>query len=126
MDNKSWILAERLSNFSLPPCRLTVVRARTDLSKDTRGAGTEIIVPSDPKRPELDEGRADFDVRHVFRGYVIWDLPFGQGRRFGGVPRRRSTCATIVAAVRRRSWGRQSERCAVFATSEAALPQLAR
>jgi hypothetical protein len=62
----------------------TLAKSTDDLSNDTRGAGTELIVPSDPKRPELDEGRSDFDVRHVFRGYFIWDLPFGRGRRFGG------------------------------------------
>jgi hypothetical protein len=42
------------------------------------------VVPSDPKRLELDQGRSDFDVRHVFRGNFIWDLPFGRGRKYLG------------------------------------------
>ena len=52
------------------------------MSNDTRGAGTELVVPSDPRRLELDEGRSDFDIRHVMRGHFIWDLPFGRGRAF--------------------------------------------
>jgi hypothetical protein len=59
----------------------TLARSTDDVSNDTRGAGTELVVPSDPRRLSRDQGRSDFDVRHVARGYFIWDLPFGQGRR---------------------------------------------
>jgi hypothetical protein len=62
----------------------TLAKSTDDVSNDTRGAGTELVVPSDPKRLELDQGRSDFDVRHVFRGNFIVDLPFGDGRRFLG------------------------------------------
>lgn len=58
----------------------TLARSTDDVSNDTRGAGTELVVPSDPRRLELDQGRSDFDVRHVFRGHFIWDVPFGRGR----------------------------------------------
>ena len=58
----------------------TYAHSNDDVSNDTRGAGTELVVPTDPLRLELDEGRSDFDVRHVFRGHFIWDLPFGNGR----------------------------------------------
>ncbi len=34
--------------------------------------------------PELNYGTSDFDVRHQFNGSGIWDLPFGQGRGWGG------------------------------------------
>ena len=60
----------------------TLAKSTDDVSNDTRGAGTELVVPSDPNRLHLDEGRSDFDVRHVARGHVIWDLPFGRDRKF--------------------------------------------
>jgi hypothetical protein len=60
----------------------TLARSTDDVSNDTRGAGTELVVPSDPRNLDLDRGRSDFDVRHVVRGHFIWDLPFGQGRRW--------------------------------------------
>jgi hypothetical protein len=34
--------------------------------------------------PELNYGTSDFDVTHQMNFNFIWDLPFGQGRRFGG------------------------------------------
>ena len=58
----------------------TLAKSTDDVSNDTRGAGTELVVPTDPRNLGLDEGRSDFDVRHVFRGHFIWDLPFGRGR----------------------------------------------
>jgi hypothetical protein len=60
----------------------TLAKSVDDVSNDTRGAGTELVVPSDPHRLELDHGRSDFDVRHTVRGHAIWDLPFGRGQRF--------------------------------------------
>ena len=63
-------------------------KATDDNSNDTNGAGTNVIVPSDPKRPALDKGRSDFDVTHTAHAYAIWDLPVGKGRRFlGDAPR---------------------------------------
>jgi Carboxypeptidase regulatory-like domain/TonB-dependent Receptor Plug Domain len=62
----------------------TLSKSNDDVSNDTRGAGTELVVPTDPKRLDLDKGRSDFDVRHVVRGNFIWDLPFGRGQRFLG------------------------------------------
>jgi hypothetical protein len=41
-----------------------------------------MVVPSDPKRLELDKARSDFDVRHVLRAHAMYDLPFGKGRKF--------------------------------------------
>ena len=60
----------------------TLAKSTDNVSNDTRGAGTELVVPSDPKRLDLDQGRSDFDVRHVARGNFIVDLPFGRGRKF--------------------------------------------
>ena len=33
--------------------------------------------------PELNYGTSDFDVRHQINVNGIWDLPFGQGKRYG-------------------------------------------
>ena len=33
--------------------------------------------------PDLQYGTSDFDVRHQVNANWIWDLPFGQGRKFG-------------------------------------------
>lgn len=62
----------------------TLAKSTDDVSNDTRGAGTELVVPSDPRHLELDQGRSDFDVRHVVRGNFIVDLPFGHGRKYLG------------------------------------------
>ena len=73
-------LQRRLSTGLAFSINYTLAKSSDDVSNDTRGAGTELVVPSDPRRLELDEGRSDFDVRHVVRGHFIWDLPFGRNR----------------------------------------------
>lgn len=73
---------KRLASGLAFSANYTLAKSTDDVSNDTRGAGTELVVPSDPKRLELDKGRSDFDVRHVARGHFIWDLPFGRDRRF--------------------------------------------
>ena len=73
---------KRLSAGVAFAANYTYARSHDDVSNDTRGAGTELVVPSDPKRLELDDARSDFDIRHVVRGHFIWDLPFGRDRRF--------------------------------------------
>ena len=73
-------LQRRLSAGLAFSVNYTLAKSSDDVSNDTRGAGTELVVPSDPRRLELDEGRSDFDVRHVVRGHFIWDLPFGRNR----------------------------------------------
>jgi hypothetical protein len=60
----------------------TFAKSIDDISQDTNGAGTNIIVPSDPRRTGLDKARSDFDVTHTARGFVIWDVPVGRNRRF--------------------------------------------
>ena len=75
-------LQRRLANGLAYSVNYTLARSTDEVSNDTRGAGTELVVPSDPRRLELDEGRSDFDIRHVMRGHFIWDLPFGRGRAF--------------------------------------------
>jgi carboxypeptidase family protein/TonB-dependent receptor-like protein len=72
---------KRLSTGLAFAANYTLAKSTDDVSNDTRGAGTELVVPSDPKRLDLDKGRSDFDVRHVVRGHAIWDLPFGRDRK---------------------------------------------
>jgi len=38
---------------------------------------------SNPLNRDLDRGNSDFDIRHRFTLGSVYDLPFGQGRRFG-------------------------------------------
>src|SRR5262249_51402065 len=64
----------RLSGGLAFGANYTLSKSTDDVSNDTRGAGTELVVPSDPQRLALDRGRSDFDVRHVVRGHAIWDL----------------------------------------------------
>src|SRR5262249_6637279 len=75
-------IQKRLSGGLAFGANYTLSKSTDDVSNDTRGAGTELVVPSDPQRLSLDRGRSDFDVRHVVRGHAIWDLPFGRGRHF--------------------------------------------
>ena len=75
-------LQRRLASGFAFSVNYTLARSTDDVSNDTRGAGTELVVPSDPRQLELDDGRSDFDIRHVMRGHFIWDLPFGRGRAF--------------------------------------------
>jgi len=50
----------------------------------TGGTGPSTCGYSNPLRPELDKGDADFDVRHRFVFASVWDLPIGKGKRFAG------------------------------------------
>ena len=73
---------QRLTSGFAFAANYTYSRSSDDVSNDTRGAGTELVVPSDPRRLDLDDGRSDFDVRHVVRGYFMLDLPLGREGRF--------------------------------------------
>ena len=75
-------LRRRFTNGLAFAANYTLAYSRDDVSADTRGAGTEMVVPSDPQRLELDKARSDFDVRHVVRAHAIYELPFGRGRRY--------------------------------------------
>lgn len=47
------------------------------------GASARDCGPDDPRRPGLDRGSADTDVRHRFTFSNVWDLPIGRNRRYG-------------------------------------------
>ena len=48
----------------------------------TGGNGPSACGFSNPLQPDLDKGRADFDVPNRFTFAGVWDLPFGRGRRY--------------------------------------------
>jgi hypothetical protein len=48
----------------------------------TGGTGPTTCGFSNPLQPEVDKGRADFDVPHRFTFAAVYDLPFGRGRKF--------------------------------------------
>ena len=48
-----------------------------------QGGGSEGPVPQDIRYRFLDRGSSSFDLRHPTSQSVIYDLPFGRGRRFG-------------------------------------------
>jgi hypothetical protein len=48
----------------------------------TGGTGPSTCGFSNPLQPELDKGRADFDVPHRFTFAAVYDLPFGKGRKY--------------------------------------------
>jgi hypothetical protein len=51
-----------------------------DISDDTNGAGTGLLLPKDSNNRRLDRGRSDFDIRHQFRAGVVYELPFGKDK----------------------------------------------
>ncbi len=61
----------------------TFQKSIDDTSNETVAAGTAFDFPYDSKNLRLNRARSDFDVSQVFRGYAIYDLPVGRGRRFG-------------------------------------------
>src|SRR6185312_7697377 len=44
--------------------------------------GSSTIVAQDPKNPDAEWAPSNFDRRHQFAGNVIWELPFGPGRKW--------------------------------------------
>jgi len=48
----------------------------------TGGTGPTTCGFSNPLRPDLDKGRADFDVPHRFTFAAVYDLPFGRGQKY--------------------------------------------
>ncbi len=66
----------------------TFAKSLDDISDDTDGPGQGLLIPTDNNNRRLDWGRSSYDIRHQFRAMVIYDLPFGPGRkwmRMGGV-----------------------------------------
>ncbi|HKY27788.1 MAG TPA: TonB-dependent receptor [Pyrinomonadaceae bacterium] len=49
----------------------------------TGGTGPSTCGFGNPLLPDLDKGNADIDVRHRYNFAMVWELPFGKGRRYG-------------------------------------------
>ncbi|HXG90990.1 MAG TPA: carboxypeptidase regulatory-like domain-containing protein [Blastocatellia bacterium] len=72
----------------------TLGKSIDDMSVDPVGAAsggglstTNSRTPTDIHNWRLDRGRSDFDNRHVFVTYALWDVPIGRGRQFfSGAP----------------------------------------
>jgi hypothetical protein len=45
------------------------------------GGGAPVVVQDD-LHPELDRGLSSFDIRHQFRGSYVYELPFGERKRW--------------------------------------------
>lgn len=60
-----------------------------DQSTEHLTAGGSPSFPQDARDLEKWDGPSDFDTRHRFVGALLWELPFGEGRRWArqGLPR---------------------------------------
>jgi Carboxypeptidase regulatory-like domain/TonB-dependent Receptor Plug Domain len=56
------------------------VAART--TSGTNASPSAQNTPFDNRNRRLNYGRSDFDRRHALQGYLVYDLPFGHGKRF--------------------------------------------
>jgi len=78
----------------------------------TRGGATgqsAANTPFDINNRDLNYARSDFDRRHALQGYVLYELPFGKGRRWGASWSRTTEIllgGVNVSAVMRRYSGR--------------------
>jgi hypothetical protein len=72
----------RFSSGLLFQTNYTWGKSLDDISDDTNGAGTTLLLPKDSNNRRLDRGRSDFDIRHQFRAGIVYELPFGKGKRF--------------------------------------------
>jgi hypothetical protein len=72
----------RFSGGVLFQTNYTYGKSIDDISDDTNGAGTGLLLPKDSNNRRLDRGRSDFDIRHQFRAGVVYELPFGKNKRF--------------------------------------------
>ncbi len=55
-----------------------------DMSSNAERAGSFAGFLLNPFSPDQRVAVSDYDARHVYNAYMIWQLPFGKGRRFGG------------------------------------------
>jgi len=75
-------LNRRFSKGLMTQTNYTFAKSLDDVSDDTNAAGTGFLLPRDSTNVKLDRGRSNFDVRHQFRGGVVYELPFGKGKPF--------------------------------------------
>ncbi|HYP52403.1 MAG TPA: hypothetical protein VEQ42_02620, partial [Pyrinomonadaceae bacterium] len=75
----AYTLAKSLDTRSFDPA-FTVVARTTNAT--TGASPSAQNTPFNNFDRRLNYGRSDFDRRHALQGYVVYDLPFGRGRRF--------------------------------------------
>ena len=63
-----------------------LTEAPDHLSTSGAGAGFDVGTFREPQNPnnlKAERGLAEFDIQHRFVASYVWELPFGQGRRYG-------------------------------------------
>jgi hypothetical protein len=74
----SYTWAKSLDTRSFDPAFTVVARTTSATNASPSAQNT----PFDNRNRNLNYGRSDFDRRHVFQGYMVYDLPFGRNRQF--------------------------------------------
>jgi hypothetical protein len=74
----AYTLSKSLDTRSFDPA--FTVAART--TSGTNASPSAQNTPFDIRDRRLNYGRSDFDRRHAFQGYLVYDLPFGRNKRF--------------------------------------------
>ena len=70
----SYVFSKSLDDKSYDPTFTRISSGNTQSAQST---------PFDPENRKLNYGISDFDRTHVLQGSVIYELPFGPGKRFG-------------------------------------------
>jgi hypothetical protein len=70
----SYTWAKSLDTRSFDPAFSTAVKT----SSATSASPSAVNTPFDVSNRKLNYGRSDFDKRHSFQGYMVYDLPFGR------------------------------------------------
>ncbi|HEV2706414.1 MAG TPA: TonB-dependent receptor [Pyrinomonadaceae bacterium] len=76
----AYTLSKSLDTRSFDPA--FTVAART--ASTANASPSAVNTPFDVRNRRLNYARSDFDRRHALQGYMVYDLPFGRGRRFLG------------------------------------------
>ena len=75
----SYTLSKSMDTRSFDPA-FTVVARTTNTGTGASPSGQN--TPFDIRNRRLNYARSDFDRRHALQGYLVYDLPFGSGRRY--------------------------------------------
>jgi Carboxypeptidase regulatory-like domain/TonB-dependent Receptor Plug Domain len=76
----SYTFAKSMDTRSFDPAFTIAGRTTSNTNASPAAANT----PLDNRDRRLNFARSDFDRRHAFQGYAVYDLPFGRGKRFLG------------------------------------------
>ncbi|HWT01094.1 MAG TPA: carboxypeptidase regulatory-like domain-containing protein [Pyrinomonadaceae bacterium] len=76
----AYTLSKSMDTRSFDPTFSTAVRTTSATNASPSAQNT----PLDLRDRRLNYARSDFDRRHALQGYLVYDLPFGRGRKFFG------------------------------------------